>query len=463
MLYNFIVVVLLLSQLLFLDLFAQTDINLEQAALEVAKNNILLEATATNLRPYEKEAILVNYYLVVNPEILIQDIKLIKAPTFSFCKTKEIDLGELKYIDTLIENILFKKAHLNSYIIIPQKPGESKIGKLEMKFYLKLPINKNSDYSDIYKNNYYEMVYNACSEEKILHVMKLPLHKEKCNFVGDFDIDFSISKITAKKNENILLNITISGAGYLGESFTPIIEKTDGLKTNIYKTRDTFDITSNTLTSWKNYEVDLISTISGDFFINPIEFLCFSPTNKKYYKLKTDGFSIFYLEESEVAPTKNHSEKLINIILFIIIAVIVLLTFLIFFYIKNKNQINKKNFNFNNFNSSNPKNTTKSNNKYLADAFNNINGDLDIFLKKLVSGIDDFLENNFEIKKNDFNTEEIYNLLLQKGVDEIHVQNYKIMYQKIDEVRFSPKQTFVDREKLFFFVERFLDELKYFN
>ncbi len=432
---------------------------LDKTAREVAENNIWIETCLNNYKPYKRETIIVDYYLIINPEVLLQDVKSVILPSFYSFKSKEISLGELKYHDTIIDNkILFKKALLHRYLLTPQKSGECKVDKLKMQFELRLPLEKKSSDANMY-DDYYELIYDASSKEKIIQVQELPIHEKKYDFVGDFSIDFSVSKITARTDENILISVNISGIGSLSDAFVPTIKKTEGLKTNIYKSRDSFDVNSNILTSWKTYEVDLISTISGGFFINPIEFFCFSPTSKKHYTLKTDGITVFYLDEDEDLSNNNSKSSLIKIIsITITIIITILLVFLVVFYKKNIKKYKtiryKKKITHNEYN--NKYNTKR--NKYLDVAANTMNAELDIFLKNLVCGIDDFLEDTFEIKKNKLSSEEIYNLLLEKGISENLARNYKIMCQKIDEIRFSSKQTFVDKEKLYLFVENFLEQ-----
>lgn len=433
---------------------------LTKFATELAKTNINLELKVKKNTFYVGEAFIADYYLIVNDNIVLQDIKAVKEPKFHTFTSKEINFGELKFTDTLIDNLHFKKALLHRYLLQGKASGKTNLDELGLDLSARIPLENNSEYLAQYPDGYVDIQFTSTSNSTPIEIIQLPKNKfnEKCVFIGDFDISTEASAVTVNKNEHVLMKVNILGNGYLSVPYVPTVERTTGLKINIYNTLDSFVVENNSIYSWKNYELDLFSSDTGSYIIKPIEILCFSPTTKEYYTLASEAIPVFFLDDTHKEVVEDSSSQQI-LIYFLVFGFLILIGLIVFFYKKN---ISKKKVN-------NKENTSEDDfvytsldgddviKNYLSAAAMAINdADTDKFLKLLLTAIDKFIEDKFQIEKQNLSDEEIYNLLTEKGVSEVMAQNYLIVQSKIEEMRFSSKQTSIDKEELLIFIEQFL-------
>jgi len=382
-------------------------------------------------------------------------------------KSQEVNIEKLKYTDTIIDGFKFKKSLLHRYLLTPRNAGEANIDGIEFEIKVKIPldaqyIRQNPEFAN---NDFYEYSANISSTPSKINVIPLPPHNEKVAFVGDFEIDYLISKITAKRNENILLSVNIAGIGNLSVPFVPNIEKTEGLRTNIYKTFDTFEIINNEIISRKTYEVDLIASVAKEYIVHQIKILCFSPTMKEYYYLRTDAIPIFFIESENTK--KDESSNFVNLAYLVVFAGIIALIIIIYYYSKHLVRVgkrvpkNKNNSTVNNDSMSNS-DTSKI---YLSKAYNCMNDDFDIFLRELNLGIEEYIRERFQIEKNTLSKEQIVQTLEKNGIPTDIAKNYLELSNKIEEVRFSKNKLEIEpenttRQKLFSFVEIYINKLE---
>ena len=452
---------------------------LEKIAEDVVKLNVFIEQIPNKKSVFVGETFFCDYSLIISSELVLTDMKLKKLPSFVPFKSQEVRIETLKFIDTIIDGYSFKKSLLHRYLLTPRNAGEVNIDGIEFEIKVKIPLDAQfrMQNSNFVNSEFYEFSYTVASTPQKININPLPPYNFgtalKPAFIGDFEIDYLLSKITAKKNENILLNINISGIGNLSTPFIPKIEKSEGLKTNIYRTFDTFEILNNEIVSKKTFEVDLISSVAKEYNIFGIEILCFSPTVKEYYFLRTDGITVFFTENDDSKNAKNENFNFLNYAYLVVIIGVIVLVFLIYFYSKHLVRVgkrvpkNKNSSQKNNFYSK--ENTNSDTTKiYLSKAFNCINGDFDIFLRELNLGIEEYIRERFQIEKDSFSKEQIVQMLEKNGIPSTVAKNYLELSNKIEEVRFSKTKLEVEpenivRQKLFSFVELYINELeKYF-
>lgn len=442
--------------------------NIDKFVSDIVKLNVFIEQETNKSKIYLGEAIYCDYNLVISSELFLIDMKLKALPTFLSFKSYEVNLGQLHYKDTIIEGLQFKKALLHRYLLIPRREGEIKIDEIVFDLKLKIPLSEK--YAELYANRYYEYLYSVSSGIKKIEVIPLPPNNEKCEFVGDFEIDYSLNRITASKNENISLNINISGIGNLTTRYIPTIKNTDGLKTNVYKVFDTFEIQHREIISKKSYDITLLSSINKEYMIPPIRILCFSPTLKEYYYLSVDAIPIFFIDKDN----DNHKTKSANQFMYLAITIviigIIILIIMLYYYYKRLGKIEKKahqkiNINQSIKNINNQVLASDTSKIYLAKAYHHLNVNHDIFLRELNIGIDEYIKERFQIDKNIYSKEEIVEKLNENGVPIAIAQDYLQISKKIEETRFSEnkvnmKNENIDMQKLFSLVEIYINELE---
>jgi hypothetical protein len=324
--------ILLLLYCVIATTYSQT---LEKMAEEVANMNIFLEHRINKKNIYQGESFIDDYYLIVSNGIALKDMKLLSLPSFNLLKSKEISIGNLSYYDTIIDGISFRKALLHRYILTAANEGTYTIEPIIFETNINIPIDNRykNQYIKEAPDGYYPYKYILKSNVTTLKINQLPFNNNKHTnkndvnpvFVGDFEIDYSINKVTAKKNERIQMIVTISGIGDLSIPFAPTLDKTDGLKSNIYKTLDSVNVIRNEIVSKKIFEIDLFATEPKEYIIHPIEILCFSPTQKQYYTIKTDAIPVFFMEDNKLIEKDNNTNYIFLISIFIIVGLVALI------------------------------------------------------------------------------------------------------------------------------------------
>lgn len=466
---GFIILILLFNRSASNYILAQT---IEQTASDIAKMNVFILQTINKNEVFVGEAFYCDFYLLLNSELVVTDIILKKLPSFLDFKSKEIQIENRSYYDTTFDGFKFKKALLHRYILTPRKAGEMSVDGINFEIKLKIPLSqeKAQKYFNKYPNGYFEYSYDVSANPRKINVLQLPTSREKCVFVGDFEIDYTTNKFIAAQTENISLVINIAGIGDLSVPYVPTIEKTEGLKTNIYKTFDTFDIINKEIISKKTYEVNLFSAINSEYLINPIEILCFSPTAKEYYHLRTDVIPVFFVSEKSEGED-GISFNFFDFALIVVIVGIIVLIGIIYYYSKHLVKVGKRvpksgnsineevsvsdSVNFDHFSD-----ITKL---YFAKASAAFEQEADNFLKELNVGIEEYVHEKFQIEKNEFSKEEIVEKLIEHGVPTELAQNYLVLTNKIAQVRFSylqKSQQNIDKHKLFALVESYINELE---
>jgi hypothetical protein len=439
-------------------------------AEDIVRLNLFIEQTSNKTSVYLGETFYCDYNLIVSNELILTDMKLKKMPSFMPFKSQEVNIKELKYTDTIIDGFSFKKSLLHRYLLTPRNVGEANIDGIEFEIKVKIPLDANykRQNPEFANDDFYEHSCSISSTPKKINVIPLPPHKEKCAFVGDFEIDYLISKITAKKNENILLSINVVGIGSLSVPFVPNIEKTEGLKTTIYKTFDTFEIINNEIISRKTYEVDLIATVAKEYVVYGIEILCFSPTMKEYYYLRTDAIPIFFIENEN--SKDNETSHFVSVAYVVVFIGVIALIIIIFYYSKHLVKVGKRVPKTENNTKTKKSSTLDSDTSkiYLSKAFHCINDDFDIFLRELNLGIEEYIRERFQIEKNTHSKEQIVQVLEKNGIPSTVARNYLELSNKIEEVRFSKTKLDIEpeniaRQKLFSFVEAYINELDGYN
>jgi hypothetical protein len=126
---------------------------------------------------------------------------------------------------------------------------------------------------------------------------------------------------------------------------------------------------------------------------------------------------------------------------------------------KANKKVKQKHQNVENSNAGNYSNISKI---YLSKAFSSLENP-DIFLKELNFGIDEYIQEKFQIEKHLHSKEEIVEMLNQRGVPLEIAQNYLILTNKISQIRFShlqKTQQDLDLHKVFSLVGAYINELE---
>jgi hypothetical protein len=454
---------------------------LSEMADDIVKLNVFIEQNISKKEVYARETFVCDYYFVISNEISLTEMKLEELPSFLSFKSQAVNIGNINYKDTIIGNYHYNKALIHRYLLTTSNTGKHKLDGIKINVALDIPLEDK--YKEMYSsqcpNGYYSyktsiiptyfVSENQQTNSLDINVIPLPNYKEKPIFVGDFDIDFSIDKVTTIKNNYILFNVNIVGNGNLSVPFVPEINKTSGLKVNIYRSYDTFEIIKNDIRSKKSYEINLLSSTSNEYIVAPIEILCFSPSSKEYYYLKTDAIPIFFTDGNSIKE-KTNTFSILNIGIIIVVIGILIFVILAVYYSKRLVRVlSKKKMNNNtptshtsNYNNSSAPHSSDIATIYLSKAYNLIDSDSDAFLKEINIAINEFIKEHFQIIINEITKQQVVERLIELDVPSEIANNYYQICNKIEESRFAKinQDNKVDNTKLFIIVENYLNQLQ---
>jgi hypothetical protein len=442
-----------------------TSQELDTFAAETAKLNVFIIQSVSKTEMYVGESFVCDYTLLINSNITLTNVTLLQAPSFLPFKVKEVILPNAKnnipiYTDTLIDNLPFKKAVLHRYFLTPKNAGTLTLEPIEFSLGLTLPLA--TQYQSQLSSDHYDYTYVLQSTPNkkwngSVNVKSLPLNAKTPVFVGDFEIDWSVSNVTAKRNESIMLSVNINGVGDLSVPFVPEIAKMAGLLSHIYKTSDTSALIHNEIVSQKTYEVDLSSSTASEYVIQPIKILCFSPTRNDFYYLQTDAIPIFFIDEEQAV----NEDGTFNILYIgVVIVILALIAFFVVAYrlVRRNNLSGKQKPIF-----SQPTNTFASDVSvtYLVKAMQAMSQDTDTYLKEISLAINDYIGDRFQIDTNTTDKNSIAEKLVISGVPQNIADNYITLNNKIEEVRFSQTDASnINKQALLDFVDVYINELE---
>lgn len=238
-----------------------------------------LTAEVSQENPFINQEVILKIKVYARDYSIINRLRNFKEPGFENLTAKLVneDIPDSER-QVLVNGRTYISKELVRYILYPQKSGEIHIDPFEL--------------TVVIANYYGGENIQLTTDPVTLNVKPLPKGKP-WNFsgaVGDFTMNTSISKETAKANEAVNLDVEIIGAGNLNTMKLPAIDLPDGIEGYSPKQRDAYD-TRPTGTKGKIVESRvLVPQYGGNYKIGPVSFNFFDPVKEEFVTLKSDAF-----------------------------------------------------------------------------------------------------------------------------------------------------------------------------
>ncbi|TGN26607.1 BatD family protein [Empedobacter tilapiae] len=167
------------------------------------------------------------------------------------------------------------------YYVFPQKPGKIEIDPFSVD--VVLPTTYGAEPVEVRSNS---VVINAKA---------LPEEGRPKNFsgaVGQFKMNASVDKKEVSTNESVNFDVEIIGTGNFNTINLPEINTPKNLEKFAPKKRDAYKTYDTGMKGKIAEQTVLVPNYGGEYTISPVEFSYFDPAKEKYITLKSDSINL---------------------------------------------------------------------------------------------------------------------------------------------------------------------------
>ncbi len=251
------------------------------------RENLYARVVPSKTSIYEGEQITVSYKMLYR--VSLQDISIIKSPSFDGFLSHEIELTQDKMTKKVEE---FRGQQYNSslfkqYAIFPTKAGSYKIDPMKLESVVAIERQTRSWFPQIE-----HMKVEVASNPLNITVKPLPTAGKPSNFtgaVGDFKFNVEYDKTETQVDEPITLKIKVSGTGNVKLLDIPEFELPSSFEVYDPKIKESITKKSYTVGGSKAYEYLIIPRGGGEFQFPDINFSYFDLKTEKYVSRNFEG------------------------------------------------------------------------------------------------------------------------------------------------------------------------------
>lgn len=415
------------------------------------QENIYIKAIVSKTKVYQGEQFSVVYKLYSKYNaVSFSDIKF---PSFSGFYSEELAIAKnIEFERETINGQVWLTATVKKSLLMAQKSGKLDIPSLEMTALVRERTAPRDIFEQMFGGGVRDVSVKLKSKPTTITIEPHPINGKPAAFtgaVGDFSIEASIDKSNVKSNDAVTLKINLSGKG----GFKLI----DDLKLNfpdefeVYdpQIKDKITHSESGSTGSRTFEYLIIPKTGGKYELGPFSFSYFNPASKSYKTISTSQLTLdverskndaqtyqrrksdTQVSKETVTPIYNDSEDLkstenffwVNSSSFYSLLVAPPVLFILLLVWKRKKLTDSKNSTVIRKKKALQKalNTIESAQKYISVDNQKAN-------QELLSALQNFISEKFELKIADFNTDEISKILEKyKANQEIKAQTLKLL------------------------------------
>jgi hypothetical protein len=271
--------------------------NNEISEAEIAKN-LYVRAIVDKTKPYKGEQVTVTYKLYTRLSIASQ-MGVNKLPQYQGFWAEELETtGNINFATEIVGGQQFRVGVLKKVALFPTQTGSLEVTPFELAVPVQIQKQKSgkSVWDDFFgdpfgRSEIYE--FNAKSNVVKIDVQPLPDGQPESfkGAVGDFSFEAKLNNTTVKSNEPLTLNVNISGSGNIKLLDMPEINLPNGFEKYDPKINEQIN-RKGIVSGSKSGEYLFVPRVVGTREIPPMEFSYFNPSQKKYFTLKSQQFTI---------------------------------------------------------------------------------------------------------------------------------------------------------------------------
>jgi hypothetical protein len=283
--------------------------NNEISEAEIAKN-LYVRAIVDKTKPYKGEQVTVTYKLYTRLSIASQ-MGVNKLPQYQGFWAEELETtGNINFTTEIVGGQQFRVGVLKKVALFPTQTGSLEVTPFELAVPVQIQKQKSgkSVWDDFFgdpfgRSEIYE--FNAKSNVVKIDVQPLPDGQPEAfkGAVGDFSFEAKLNNTTVKSNEPLTLNVNISGSGNIKLLDMPEINLPNGFEKYEPKINEQIN-RKGIVSGTKSGEYLFVPRVVGTREIPPMEFSYFNPSQKKYFTLKSQQFTIDIKPGDKLASTE---------------------------------------------------------------------------------------------------------------------------------------------------------------
>ncbi|PKP18271.1 MAG: hypothetical protein CVU05_13835 [Bacteroidetes bacterium HGW-Bacteroidetes-21] len=388
-----------------------------------------------------------------------------KFPNFKGFWTEEIEIpNQIMLTQETYNGKAYNVGVLKKVVLFPQKSGELTIDPFEIKLMVQEKVQQSQrNFWDSFFNQFQNVSKKLVSPSAKVTVKPLPSAPDGfTGAVGEYQLTSKANPLQLKTNESLSLNCGISGNGNLRLIELPTIPIPPQFEKYDPKITENIKTSATGVSGSKHSETLLIPRSVGTFKIPATRFVFFNPVKQKYETLYTNEFTIqvekgesdstvsyvsginkedLMLLGSDVRFIQTKNIQLKNIQSFILPTTWYLISYILLFlafvfliiirrqYIKrNANQLLVKN-----------RRAGKEAKKRLSKAKKLVHsGEREKFFEEILRALWGYYADKLKIETSLLNKELIISNLLQNNLDEVFVNNIKMLIEECEFARYAP-------------------------
>ena len=430
----------------------------------IASENVHLVAEVSDSNPYLNEAITVVYKMYVSHDVSItSNWREIEIPKYADFWSQNIEnKGNYKIYEGKYNGEDYRYVILRTTVLYPQKTGKLDLEPLT----LDIPIDVPGSRRDLFGRRLTTRVNKTISAgNRSINVRPLPIEGKPDNFtgaVGKFTFAVTSNKNVLDANESLELLTTVTGNGNLKLFQLPTAKLPSALEVYEPVRNENIRTVRTGMTGSITETYTVVPQFKGNYPIRPLSFSYFDPKTETYKSISSNEI-IINVENGPVTaqqvvstddvngeqldvPSKEQFryikldsdlEPIVQVSFFestlfwsLLGGPILLIPLFIIAGKKRKQRLSDVTGN-------RLRKANKLARKYLSEAKKNM-GDQVIFYDALERALHNYLKAKLIIETSDFSKEKIADLLSERAVDSLKVEEFVGLLKSCEFARYTP-------------------------
>ena len=261
----------------------------------VSEANIFVRTLVSKTRVREQEAILLSYKLYFAGVDVAQFTNNTRIPEFKGFLKQEIESGEIQTELEHYNGRNYQTAVLYRTLLFPQRSGDITIEPAQFEAVLRVQnrAQVRSIFDDFF-GSYTAVNKPIAAPGVTIHVLDLPANKPAgfSGGVGQFNLTSKISGTELNANEAVTLTLTIQGAGNMKLLKTPMVDWPEGFEVYDPKVTNNFKNTTAGVSGTKTIEYLAIPRAGGTYTIPPVRFAYYDTQEQDYRTITTPEYTL---------------------------------------------------------------------------------------------------------------------------------------------------------------------------
>lgn len=259
---------------------------------------LFLKAVPDKQRAYQNEPVVVSYKIYT--AVGVQNYGISELPNPVGFWSEEFDLPKRpRLYDEMVNGERYRVAEIKRLALFPQGPGQKTLEPMVIECEVQVPRSRSR--RDIFDNFFNDPFFGRSVRRTVrsnslnIDVMPLPDTNKPADFsgaVGRFSITGEVDKRNVKTNEAITLTLTIAGTGNIKIVPQPNIEFPSDFEVYDPKISENINRSGKTISGSKTFEYVLIPRFAGDYTLKPTTFSFFDLSSKSYETVSTSPVDV---------------------------------------------------------------------------------------------------------------------------------------------------------------------------